>query len=489
MPKETLGRIQMAATDKLTMAEIIIIPEHSKVSPELAFPKGKKVDSPSVDWALFYADHGWPVFPVNPLNKKPYGGHGFYDATLDKNQIRQMWRQHPDGMIAKPTGLLSRTLVVDLDRKEGGADGVATWAKLTAEKGGAPVTLFSETPSTGQHHIFRHRYGLRCVPLNGIAPGVEIKADGGYIVLPPSLYTGPNRRRYVWQNNIALAEPPDWLVALIEEHNNHGPDPSESPAPRDQSVPIERVVAALSVIDPDIERKPWFNIGCALFAQLGDEQGFKLWNEWSSKAKEKYNEREMAGQWKSIVKKNYPYNIGTVFYHANEAQPDWDTTEQPKNDSPKILSIEIRPGQVETFKVSMEGGTVVVSAEELNDLRWFNRAAIAQLRRSFAPIKARDWSNEVDRALRAAREPVQLSEEQTRRHGTDTWRDDTRPLYLRAVQPCGNAETTNSGLHRPRTGRGRLAGSAWPVCNIVDRASAVFLAPCRRFRAIQWPEH
>ena len=63
----------------------------------------------------------------------------------------------------------------------------------------------------------------------------------------------------------------------------------------------------------------------------GDEAGFKLWNEWSSGGKEKYNEREMDGQWKSIVKGKYPYAIGTVFYHANEAQPDWDTTREEPN--------------------------------------------------------------------------------------------------------------------------------------------------------------
>src|SRR5262249_42024197 len=89
------------------------------------------------------------------------------------------------------------------------------------------------------------------------------------------------------------------------------------------------------------------------------------------------------------------------------------------DDIPRIRSIEIRPGTVETFKVSIGGGTVAVTAEELNDFRWFNRACIAQLRRSFMPMKPRAWSIEVDRALRVAKEPVQLIEEQVRWHGTE----------------------------------------------------------------------
>jgi hypothetical protein len=104
-------------------------------------------------------------------------------------------------------------------------------------------------------------------------------------------------------------------------------------------------------------------------------------------------------------------------------------------DTLRIRSIEIRPGQVETFKVSIEGGSVVVDAEALNYFPWFNRACIAQLRRSFPQMKAQAWSMEVDRALRAAREPIQLVEEQVRRHGTDTWRNEPVPWLVRERLP------------------------------------------------------
>jgi len=105
------------------------------------------------------------------------------------------------------------------------------------------------------------------------------------------------------------------------------------------------------------------------------------------------------------------------------------------DDRPRIRSIEIRPGSVETFKVLIEGGTVVVDAEALNDFRWFNRACIAQARRSFATIKQKDWSAEVDRALRTAKEPVQLAEEQIRYHGTETWKDKPLPWLVRERIP------------------------------------------------------
>src|SRR5262249_29066179 len=105
------------------------------------------------------------------------------------------------------------------------------------------------------------------------------------------------------------------------------------------------------------------------------------------------------------------------------------------DDIPRIRSIEIRPSTVETFKVSIGGGTVAVTAEELNDFRWFNRACIAQLRRSFTPMKPRAWSIEVDRALRVAKEPVQLIEEQVRWHGTETWRNEPVAWLVRERIP------------------------------------------------------
>jgi hypothetical protein len=107
------------------------------------------------------------------------------------------------------------------------------------------------------------------------------------------------------------------------------------------------------------------------------------------------------------------------------------------DDRPKIRSIEIRAGTVETFKVSMVGGgTVVVDADALSDFRWFNRASIAQIRRSFTTISAKAWNAEVDRALRVAKEPVQPSEEQVRYHGTETWKSEPTAWLVRERIPA-----------------------------------------------------
>ena len=57
-----------------------------------------------LDAALEYASGRMPVFPCNPLDKKPLTAHGFKDATTDEAQIRAWWTRWPNAMVGAPTG-------------------------------------------------------------------------------------------------------------------------------------------------------------------------------------------------------------------------------------------------------------------------------------------------------------------------------------------------------------------------------------------------
>ncbi|GAB4232427.1 MAG: hypothetical protein OHK0028_07880 [Deltaproteobacteria bacterium] len=162
--------------------------------------------------ALRYAELGYPVFPCAPGGKVPITPRGFKDATTDAAQIRAWWEKHPDANIGMPTvGLL----VVDVDGEYN------TWPgdpERVEELARGPISL---TPRGGRHHIFRQPNGRSFRNTTGrIAPNVDTRADGGYIVVPASVVDGkPYRWAETFELNVApedLPEPPAWLVDLLD---------------------------------------------------------------------------------------------------------------------------------------------------------------------------------------------------------------------------------------------------------------------------------
>jgi hypothetical protein len=120
-------------------------------------------------------------------------------------------------MIGMPMGTAG-IFAVDLEGPEKpgiqpGQDGISSWAQLEAEHGPAPQSRTHTTPSTGRHLLFRRSEPIRNVQLGKIAPGIEIKGDGGYIILPPSRMV--DGKQYATCSEDEIAPAPDWLVRRI----------------------------------------------------------------------------------------------------------------------------------------------------------------------------------------------------------------------------------------------------------------------------------
>ena len=138
--------------------------------------------------ALWYAHvMAWPVFPCRP-DKKPYTEHGFKDASLEPRQILEWWRRWPDALVAIPTGDATGVAVIDIDCK----NGVDGFASLMAAGIVMPETWLAQSRSGGAHFYFQAARWPD-PPLRSAAPlklfgrklpGVDIRADGGYLILP-----------------------------------------------------------------------------------------------------------------------------------------------------------------------------------------------------------------------------------------------------------------------------------------------------------------
>jgi hypothetical protein len=171
-----------------------------------------------LDAALDYAAHGMPVFPCNPLDKKPLTPSGFKDASKDETQIRAWWGKWPNAMIGAPTGPASGMWAIDLDLNPAKKiDGKATLDQLVAQHGAIPSTLMTITPRGGRHLIFSWDNNVEIRNSAGkIGPGIDVRGNGGYICLPPSRNADGGTYRWADPPDCAAqaAPAPDWLVAL-----------------------------------------------------------------------------------------------------------------------------------------------------------------------------------------------------------------------------------------------------------------------------------
>ena len=146
-----------------------------------------------------------PVFACGP-DKRPVTQHGFHDATRDAAEIRLQFSSPGAAMIGVPTGQGAGFFVVDLDVKNG-AQGLE-W--LAANEHRLPRTRRHKTRSGGQHMLFTWPEGRTIRnSASRVAPGVDVRGNGGYIIAPPS----PG---YEIADATAPVPAPAWLLELID---------------------------------------------------------------------------------------------------------------------------------------------------------------------------------------------------------------------------------------------------------------------------------
>jgi hypothetical protein len=180
---------------------------------------------PMLAAALAAAKRGWQVFPVKPRGKVPLTKRGLHDATRDTERIVDWWRRRPDANVAVRTGRESSLFVLDVD----GDEGHDSLHQLERDHGPLPETVSATTGGGGEHLFFRHPG--RPVPCSAgrLGPGLDIRGEGGYVVLAPSVHE--SGRRYTWDRapgEAPLAAAPAWLV---ERARGRDRDRRNGPAP------------------------------------------------------------------------------------------------------------------------------------------------------------------------------------------------------------------------------------------------------------------
>jgi len=205
-----------------TLAEDGLITFLAEVDAAEAAQRAKPLNLKAA--ALYYAQQlHWPVFPLVERDKKPLTKTGFLAASLDPEQIAFWWDRRPNANIGTPTGRREQGGcgydVIDVD----GPDGYASIADLrhahcppdccatqVCRANGAlpdivarcttPGNSLRERPRPPGSHYYSLAAGTSCT--TRALPGIDLRGDGGYVVLPPSV--GPDGGQYTWTDRPGL---------------------------------------------------------------------------------------------------------------------------------------------------------------------------------------------------------------------------------------------------------------------------------------------
>ena len=181
----------------------------------------------------YYANRGWLVLPLHGLEggrcscgeancrspgKHPRSQHGVKDASIDANQINDWWKRWPDANVGIATGVVSNLVVVDIDPRNGGNE---SYAQLKLDLPGVFTEMVKVSSGSGGIHVYFQHPGGHLPCRANMRPGIDVKADGGYIVGPPSLHI--SGARYLFTSNNVCEAPllPLLFAALSLPKHKH----------------------------------------------------------------------------------------------------------------------------------------------------------------------------------------------------------------------------------------------------------------------------
>lgn len=298
-----------------------------------------------------YIDSGFKIFPLygidndlscmcGDVNCKSPGKHpysptapnGLLNATGDISKAGEMFEYRTDLNLAIATGKESGFIVLDVDNKNAGA-GDDSIAKLQEFLGFLPPTRCFST-GNGYHLLFKNPDGGLKSSTRSFGddyPGVDVRADGGYIAAPPSRhYSG---RYYIDDApNVPIAEIGALYIDLLRakrEKKQKEVSDRQQRSGNNSEWTEEQITEALSFIDPDISYLDWIFIGMGLH-----REGFPLdmWDRWSAGGQKYQGIADLNTHWRGFNKSG-ERTIGTVI--------DWAMTRgwKPKQE-PRIVNLD-----------------------------------------------------------------------------------------------------------------------------------------------------
>lgn len=138
-----------------------------------------------------YIDSGWSILPVKPDEKRPYMTNWLqYTRTRPGKQLVSNWFNNLTGAgVGLVTGKISGVVVLDVEH----------WCPTPVDEllKKYPTNMIARSGGGGVHLFYSYPQNVGKISNRvGIFEGADLRADGGFLVLPPTMH--PSGNRYEW---------------------------------------------------------------------------------------------------------------------------------------------------------------------------------------------------------------------------------------------------------------------------------------------------
>ena len=335
----------------------------------------------------FYISRGWPIFPLGK-NKRPcipsphkndglqgkcHGecgtdGHGFYDATLDFDRIKNWHKLYPNAYWAMRTGSKESggagLVVIDIDKHN--KNGFLAWEQLREEHSEPIETVTVRTKSSGNHLYFAYPSGVIKSGTDVLGSGIDVKADGGYVCIPAS-------NPYTFElspEDTDVQALPDWLVAKLGGTSKPKPRKLISYEESDGDLYID-AVNGLGSLSPTraADYSTCLCVGMALHDGFkGTDVGLELFDNWLKSCPEKYQNGWAEKVWRYLDGRELEkrITINSLWFWAREDSGGkfYRQSERQRKNYP--VSIDVEPLDVPRDRVSRDRDYANIAPTKIN---------------------------------------------------------------------------------------------------------------------------
>jgi hypothetical protein len=296
-----------------------------------------------------YLNHklGWNVLPVGKDKKPLIEWKKFETEGVNSEQIKEWFNKYPNANLGVVTGKISDLVVIDIDPRHGGKD----------DEFRNFQTVKSKTGGGGWHLFFRYKDGINNKA--GIKEGVDVRGEGGYVVVPPSLHESGNY--YEWVNspsNTPLVDIPTEILRILQ---NGKATSNQFVSDWDENVlngvdEGRRNGSAASVIGKLLKRFP---------EEEWKTEVWPLFVGWNMRNRPPLSDTELSGVYASIVDKELTKRSQDLYttrlingYEVNEAT----THLEVKKDNFRFL---VKPRRSGT-EITLYKGDRIINTDKLN---------------------------------------------------------------------------------------------------------------------------